>query len=457
MIMIAAWLRDIATLGAPLAGLVREALRTELREASSAAFGIVVLHALHHESLRRIRELADTARVLVLLASSLRLNTEMKWALLAAGAADVVDWPGEKRLAEAILPRIVRWTEIEALINDDGVARSVVGASPRWRELLRHAAEIAAFSQASALLIGETGTGKEQIARLIHRLDRRPRKGELVTVDCTTLSRELMASELFGHERGAFTGALAAHDGAVALAHRGTLFFDEIGELELSLQAQLLRVVQERSFKRVGSNVWQPTEFRLICATNRNLEQEVREGRFRADLYYRIADRNLHLPPLRDRRDDILALVAHFWRLAAGRDDIPEFDAALSHYLASRDYPGNVRDLRRIVMALHSRHAGGGPVSLGTLPEGERPMSTTARDGESGTTPTLADPWASPGFIGAIEAAIANGVGLREIGRAASSTAMQIALAQENGNVQRAARRLGVTDRALQLRLAAAE
>jgi len=453
--MIAAWLRDVADLGAPLAGLIREALRTELKEVGSAAFGIVVLHALHQESIRQIRELTGAARVLVLLTSSLRLSAEMKWALLAAGAADVLDWPGDKQLAETILPRIARWTEIEALINDDRVARLVVGKGPAWRGLLRQVVEVAAFSEASVLLTGETGTGKEQIARLIHMLDRRPRKRDLVTVDCTILSKELMASELFGHERGAFTGALAAHEGAVALAHRGTLFLDEIGELEPLLQAQFLRVIQERSFKRVGSNVWQPADFRLICATNRDLEHGVREGRFRADLYYRIADHTLCLPPLRDRREDILALTGHFWRSAAGSDDTPEFDAVLSQYLTSRDYPGNVRDLRRIVMALHSRHAGGRIVSLGSLPEWERPIAptTTDRDGET-AAPALADPWTSPGFISAIEAAIASGIGLREIGRAASSTAMRIVLAQEAGNLQRAARRLGVTDRALQMRRA---
>jgi len=261
--MLVAWLRDVPELDASPYRLIREALQNELHASDPAPFGIVILHAHNPESVQRIREWAGNAQVLVLLAPGLRGTAELKWALLAARAADVLDWPGEKHLAETILPRIARWTEIEALMAHR-VVRSAIGDSVAWREILRHVVEIAAFSQASLLLTGETGTGKEQIARLVHALDRRPRKAELVTVDCTTLSRDLMASELFGHERGAFTGALAAHDGAIALAHRGTLFLDEIGELDLSLQAQLLRVIQERSFKRVGSNMWQQADFRLI-------------------------------------------------------------------------------------------------------------------------------------------------------------------------------------------------
>ena len=452
--MIVAWLRAVPDLDASPAPLIREALRSELRDSESAQFGIAILHSIDQESVKRIGEWAGEARVLVVLAPGLRLTAEMKWTLLAARAADVLDWPGEERLAAAIVPRIARWTDIETLMTDDRVVRNVVGESPAWRALLRHVVEIASFSQAGLLLTGETGTGKEQIARLVHTLDRRSRKGDLVTVDCTTLSRELMASELFGHERGAFTGALSAHEGAISLAHRGTLFLDEIGELDLVLQAQLLRVIQERSFKRVGSNLWQPADFRLICATNRDLEHEIREGRFRADLYYRIADRALRLPPLRDRREDILPLAEHFWRSAAEPKQTPEFDPALIQYLTTREYPGNVRDLRRMVMALHGRHAGGATVSLGALPEWERPFFPASAVEPRQAMPELSDPWENPGFIDAIESAIARGIGLREIGRAASSTAMRIALAQEGGNLQRAARRLGVTDRALQLRRA---
>jgi transcriptional regulator with GAF, ATPase, and Fis domain len=455
---IAAWFRDLNDTGSSLIRLVRDALRADVRESDEAPFGIAIMQALQPDCWRQIRTLTDSSRVIVLLAPDARLSIQTKWSLLAARAADVLDWPGEEQLAACIVPRLARWSEIETLIADDRVCSRVIGKTPTWRNLLRQVSEIAVFSGANLLLMGETGTGKELIARLVHELDGRPHKTGFVVVDCTTLSRELMGSELFGHERGAFTGAIAAHDGAVVLAHRGTLFLDEIGELELPLQAQLLRVIQERSFKRVGSNVWQRADFRLICATNRDLERDVHEGRFRADLYYRIADRSLRLPPLRERREDILLLATHFWCTAGTSSDTPNFDPALRDFLMTRDYPGNVRDLRRIVMALHSRHAGGGAVSIGTLAESERPAPPVMRSvDEERIQMSSSDPWNNPGFVCTIEAAIARGVSLREIGRAASSAAIRIALEQEDGNLQRAARRLGVTDRALQMRRANGE
>src|SRR5690606_31880967 len=134
----------------------------------------------------------------------------------------------------------------------------------------------------------------------------------LVILDCSTIVPELAGSEFFGHERGAFTGALITREGAFALADGGTLFLDEIGELPLHLQVQLLRVIQEGTYKKVGSNTWKSTRFRLICATNRDLSEEVKKGRFRADLFYRIASWTFHLPPLRERKEDILPLALHF-------------------------------------------------------------------------------------------------------------------------------------------------
>jgi transcriptional regulator with GAF, ATPase, and Fis domain len=451
-----AWLRDLTDIDAPLIRVVRDKLWSDLRESEEAPFGILILRSIQPGSMRQIRSLTSHARIIVLLGPDLRPGPETKWSLLATGVADVLEWPGVDHLAAQIVPRIARLAEIEALMTDSPALSGVVGVSAPWLKVLRDAIEIAVFSEAGLLLTGESGTGKEQIARLTHTLDRRPRKKDLVVVDCTTLSRELMGSELFGHERGAFTGAIAAHDGAVALAHRGTLFLDEIGELELSLQAQLLRVIQERTFKRVGGNSWQQADFRLICATNRDLEREVHEGGFRADLYYRIADRTLRLPPLRERREDILPLAAHFWRTAGPSGDDPNFDPALSEHLMTRDYPGNVRDLRRTVMALRGRHAGG-TISIGTLPECERPSVDLMESDYQEPSLSPGDPWNDPGFVKAIETAIACGASLREIGRAASSAAIRLALDREEGNLRRAARRLGVTDRALQMRRANGE
>jgi hypothetical protein len=174
------------------------------------------------------------------------------WALLQAGAADVLPWADPEELAPQVCTRFRRWLTVDHLLATPPVATAVVGHSASWRALLRDIVESARFSDASTLILGESGTGKELIARLIHTLDARTPKRDLVVLDCSTIMPELSGSEFFGHERGAFTGTAAQRDGAFALADGGTLFLDEIGELPLPLQAQLLRVVQEHTYKRVG-------------------------------------------------------------------------------------------------------------------------------------------------------------------------------------------------------------
>jgi transcriptional regulator with GAF, ATPase, and Fis domain len=207
-----------------------------------------------------------------------------------------------------------------------------------------------------------------------------------VILDCTTIVPELSGSEFFGHERGAFTGAFTSRDGAFALANGGSLFLDEVGELPMGLQSQLLRVVQEHTYKRVGGNVWQHTDFRLICATNRDLLQCVTRGEFRADLYYRIADWVINMPPLRERREDILPLARHFLQKLRHENELPILDAPVRDYLLRRDYPGNVRDLRQLVARITFRHVGPGPVTVGDIPEEERlseqPIAPDWRDAD---------------------------------------------------------------------------
>ena len=390
-----------------------------------------------------LEKLSRSLHVVVLSAPKSTIPRESRWQLLHAGVADILDWTDDRMLAEQVVARVRRLLEIERLANDASMRKTLVGDSPVWRAVVRKLVEIASFSGGNLLIVGETGTGKEQIARALHLLDRRDHKPDLVVVDCTTLSPELSGSELFGHERGAFTGAIAARDGAFALADGGTLLLDEIGELPLPLQAQLLRVIQEHNYKRVGSNVWRNTEFRLICATNRDLEQGVRNGTFRADLYYRLADWILRPPPLRERREDIPLLVRHFLEHAANGGSKVEVDPSLADYLLCRDYPGNVRDLKRIVMRLYARHVGPGPITIGALLDDDRP------DGAG-----IVEPWAEPGFLLALQRALEQGIALKEIGRAVTNVAIRMSLAQENGNLQRAAKRLGVTDRALQMRRA---
>jgi DNA-binding NtrC family response regulator len=253
---------------------------------------------------------ADVGRafVLAVAAGPTGLRAVMRgdaWKLLKAGVADVLAGEDPAATAGEIVARLVRWTEINVLLNQAFVHERCAGNSGSWRALLRRVVEAAVHGLVPILLIGESGTGKEVIAGLIHEFDRRPDKRGLVTVDCTTINRDLSGSELFGHVRGAFTGAHTDREGACALADKGTLFLDEVGELPPPLQAELLRVVQERKFKSVGSNVWRTTEFRLIAATHRDLEQDVAAGRFRHDLYHRLAGWRLALPALRDRPEDI--------------------------------------------------------------------------------------------------------------------------------------------------------
>jgi transcriptional regulator with GAF, ATPase, and Fis domain len=312
-----------------------------------------------------------------------------------------------------------------------------------WISLLRQVVEAACFTDASILLTGETGTGKELVAHLIHALSPQRNKRELVLVDCTTIVPELSGSELFGHERGAFTGAVVARDGAFALANGGTLFLDEVGELAPGLQSQLLRVAQEHTFKRVGSNTWHTTDFRLVCATNRDLLHEEAQGRFRRDLYYRIASWTFTLPPLRDRPEDILPLARHFMQELHPGQEPAELDEPVQEYLLTRNYPGNVRDLRNLALRMAYRHIGPGPITVGDIPADERPPAAPDRDS-----------WRHGAFEQSVRQALLYGVGLREIRRVAEDTAIRIAIDEENNNLQRAARRLDVTDRALQMRRA---
>jgi transcriptional regulator with GAF, ATPase, and Fis domain len=264
-------------------------------------------------------------------------------------------------------------------------------------------------------------------------------------LDCSTIVSELSGSEFFGHERGAFTGAVAARDGAFAQADRGTLFLDEVGELPLALQSQLLRVIQEQTYKRFGGNAWQRTAFRLVAATNRDLAQQVQQGEFRADLYFRIASFVCQLPPLlRDHPEDILPLARHFLGQLFGESEPPELDPNVQEYLLGRDYPGNVRDLRQTVARLPCRYPGRGPITVGCISPEDR-----ARWAEDQPL------WHEDTLEQSIRRALMQGVGLKAISRIAEDAAIRIAVAEAGGNLQQAAQRLGVTDRTLQLRRAA--
>jgi transcriptional regulator with GAF, ATPase, and Fis domain len=370
-------------------------------------------------------------------------------ALVAMGIGDVI--PHSAQALDVVRSRLQRWERIDAALALPLVADNLVGASPAWTSALRTVAECALFSTAAVLLTGPTGTGKELLARMLHSLDPQANARGLVIVDCTTLSRDLLGSELFGHERGAFTGAVGARDGAIACADGGTLFLDEVGELPLDLQAQFLRVLQEKAYRRVGSSQWQRASFRLVCATNRDLAAEVEAGRFRADLFYRVAAMTCRTPALAQRRSDIPALVRHFVAGASGSAAPPEVSATLQDYLAARAYNGNVRELYQLVLACMRRYAGAGPLSLACLP-GEEIQSW-----DLGAEPSPAEgPMWHPAYVDDfVRAALKANVGLKELGRMVEAAAVRLAL-EESESITAAASWLGVTPRALHLRKAAA-
>lgn len=365
------------------------------------------------------------------------------WELLAAGADEFLDWNQRERPEQAVLAKLERWTTVSNLLRSARVREQLVGESPAWQRLLGQVVEAAYFSAAPVLILGESGTGKELVAKLIHDLDRRPDKRDWVITDCATIVPELSGSEFFGHEKGAFTNAVSNRDGAFALADGGTLFLDEIGELPLTLQAELLRAIQEGTYKRVGSNYWRQSKFRLVSATNRNLQQETMEGRFREDLFFRISTCICHMPPLRDRREDIPALARFFLKKYLPTDTSPDFDEVVRHYLMTRDYRGNVRELQQLVARIAYRHTGKGPISAGDLPETDRPW-----------LPKLLNPLDDTSLENALRLAVANGTGLKEIKRLIGNKLMDLVIADANGDLQAAAQRLQVSDRTLQLHAA---
>lgn len=226
---------------------------------------------------------------------------------------------------------------------------SIVGSDAKMRTIFAFASKVA-LTDATVLVTGETGTGKELLARAIHKAS--PRAHEpFVAVACSSLPESLIEAELFGHEKGAFTGATAARKGRFEAAERGTIFLDEIGELSPGLQVKLLRVLQERTFERLGSNRALPMEARVICATNRDLAQQVKSGVFRADLFYRLNTIELHLPPLRERRDDVVLLAHSFLQTYAEKHNpkVTRIAASALRALEEYDWPGNIRELQNVI------------------------------------------------------------------------------------------------------------
>jgi transcriptional regulator with GAF, ATPase, and Fis domain len=240
----------------------------------------------------------------------------------------------------------------------------LVAESPAMRGVLEQAEQVAQ-TDSTILILGESGVGKELVAAAIHRMSPR-REGPLVRVNCASVPRELFESEFFGHVRGAFSGAFRDRQGRFLLADGGTLFLDEVGEIPLELQGKLLRVLQERSFEPVGDDRTRTVSVRVVAATNRDLTRDVEQGRFRRDLYYRLSVLPLEIPPLRERREDILPMARCFLRATSRRLHKPEpvVDSEAERALVAYEYPGNVRELQNIVERAVVLWAGHGRLRL---------------------------------------------------------------------------------------------
>jgi DNA-binding NtrC family response regulator len=302
------------------------------------------------EVLAKIRERDEGLPVIVITAYG---TIESAVEAMKQGAFDYITKPFNRDELRLTLVKALRMrrlekenVELRAEITDRYRFDSIVGSSEKTRDVLDMAGRVAA-SDASVLITGESGTGKELLAKGIHYNSPRA-DGPFVAVNCAAIPEHLIESELFGHVRGAFTGAVKDKEGKFELAASGTLFLDEIGDLRVDLQAKILRVLQERQVDRVGGKHPVSVDVRIIAATNKDIERAVKEGAFREDLYYRLSVITLHMPPLRERRDDIPMLVQHFLK-KFNRDSDVRIDPEALTMLTAYGWPGNVRELENSI------------------------------------------------------------------------------------------------------------
>ncbi len=382
------------------------------------------------DALHEIKAYNPSIPVLIMTAYS---TIESAVTAIKAGAYDYLTKPLDFDELKLAIERALDHTmlrEENRLLRESAAGlvktEGLVGRSESMVRLLETLSTVAP-SEATVLITGESGTGKERVAKLLHVNSNRA-TGPFIPVNCAALSETLLESELFGHEKGAFTGADRARDGRFMAAGKGTIFLDEIGEMSQSMQAKLLRVIQEREVQRVGGDRPTKVDVRILAATNRDLRKEVDAGNFRQDLFYRLNVITLELPPLRERVEDIPVLASFFLRKFAEANNklVKGFTPGAMDMMLKHDWPGNVRELEntveRAVVLLIGEYVG----------ERELPASI-ARGGDDGDAPRVG----------------LTGMTLDEL----ENAAVKEVLAETGGNKSEAARRLGITRKTLQAKL----
>jgi len=394
------------------------------------------------ETLARIRELYPRLPV-VMLSVVARTTTIVE--AMRLGAADYVNKPFEDDELDMVLRRVLERRDLEEerdrLVREAGDDGAVAWDSECMQRIL-HVLEQIADTDVTVLIHGESGVGKEVVARAVHQHSTRASR-PFVKVNCAALPSDLLESELFGYERGAFTGAVARKAGKFEVAHTGTIFLDEIGEMSAGLQAKLLQVLQDASFSRLGGNQEVRVDVRVVTATNRKLEEMVKHGGFREDLFFRLNVVSIEIPPLRERRDEIPGLIDRFLRRysAKYRKPLPVLSPAMLRQLERHPFPGNVRELenmmKRIVVLGREQ-----PVLDELLARGERRLDDRRSDLEA--------------LFAQLEQT-AGALPLREVGQRAALEAeretIERVLHRTNWNRKQAARVLGVSYKTLLLKI----
>ncbi len=356
---------------------------------------------------------------------------------LKNGAYDFITKPYNLDEIELVIKRIIEKNNLKSelkflkeQLESSNKLEGVITNSLNMKRIIDVAARVAS-SKASVLILGESGTGKEVLARAIHYASKRKDK-LFVPVNCAALNENLLESELFGHEKGAFTGAEKLHKGRFEIADEGTIFLDEIGDLPMHLQVKLLRVLQEEQFERVGGASTLKVDVRVISATNKNIEDLIKEGKFREDLFYRLNVVNIQLPPLRERKEDITLLISEFLKKYLNETDKTklEFSKEALDLLMKYNYPGNIRELENIV-----HH------------------SIVLSRNEIITTDDIPIGIKAPGSEKDFNSCFEEGTSLTEKVELLERTLVTNALQKTNGNQTAAAKLLGISERNLRYRL----